>query len=283
MSQHMNQKIDLELYCQRISYGGERTATLSTLQQLLALHTQAIAFDNLSSLAGEVVSIEPQAIEQKLLREGRGGYCFEHNTLLWNVLRQLDFTVSGLAARVRWNVQNEVVTPIGHMLLQVILDNKPYLADVGFGGLTLTAALRLDVESAQQTTHELFRITRSDDTHTLQAMLGETWQSLYSFQLHTYQPVDYAVWNWFTCTAPQSPFVHNLMLARPDALGRHALNNNRYTFRSLSGEVATQYLTSVDALHSVLREQFLIRVPDYQAVHDKLGDIAAMPTHGKPD
>jgi N-hydroxyarylamine O-acetyltransferase len=40
---------------------------------------------------------------------------------------------------VRWNVPDEVVTARSHMLLRVELDEGPYITDVGFGGMTLTA------------------------------------------------------------------------------------------------------------------------------------------------
>ena len=67
------------------------------------------------------------------MRDRRGGYCYEHNLLLSHVLQQLGFLVRGLAARVLWNVSEGTVRPRSHMLLLVDLDNRHYVADVGFG------------------------------------------------------------------------------------------------------------------------------------------------------
>lgn len=266
--------IDLDLYCQRIGYRGERVSTLDSLRQLQQLHTQTIPFENLSSLDGERVSIALSDIQNKLLLQERGGYCFEHNTLLWNVLTQFGFAVSGLAARVRWNVPDELVTPIGHMVLKVVIDQTPYLVDAGFGGLTVTAPLRLDDGQSQATTHEAFRIVRSGETHTLYAQLNDVWKPLYAFELQPYVQPDYEVWNWFTCTAPQSPFVTRLMCARPTPQGRHALIDNRYTYRPQQGEVTTRMLSNAEQLLEVLNRDFGIRVPNSPTLQAKLSELA---------
>lgn len=266
---------DLDTYFQRIGYSGNPAVDGATLTQLIELHTHAIAFENLSSLAGEHVSLELPSIQDKLLLKNRGGYCFEHNTLLWHVLQQLGFAVTGLAARVRWNIPNEVTMPIGHMVLKVVVDDEAYLIDAGFGGLTLTRPLRLHIQTEQATTHEPFRIVLDGSVHTLTAKLGTEWKPLFNFELHEYQPADYAVWNWFTCTAPQSPFVNNLMTARPVKGGRHALANNRYTYRSIAGEVTTRYINTASELRAVLENEFDIRVPTTPALQAKLEEIAA--------
>src|SRR5204862_693519 len=94
----------------------------------------------------------------KLLTPGRGGWCFEHNLLFAHALEAIGFDVTRLAARVRWNVPEDVVTARSHMLLRVRVDGEDWIADVGFGGLTLTAPLRLRPELEQATPHEPHRI-----------------------------------------------------------------------------------------------------------------------------
>ncbi len=269
--------IDVDLYCQRIGYTGVRNASISTLQALLHLHTEAIGFENIDSLLGNKVSLNLPELHNKLLQEGRGGYCFEHNTLLWNVLQQLGFVVSGLASRVRWNVPDNISTPIGHMMLNVSIDNTDYLVDAGFGGLTITTPIQLDTDAIQTTTHEPFRLTRSGDDYCLYARLGDDWKPLYQFDRRPFQPVDYEVWNWFTCTAPASPFTHNLMAARPVKRGRHTLLNNRYTWHALSGETSVRYLQCCCELHAVLTEAFNIRLPKTAELDAKLCQLAALP------
>ena len=209
-------------------------------------------------------------MQRKLLESQRGGYCFEHNTLLWQVLQQLGFQVSGLAARVRWNVPENVTTPIGHMLMQVEVDEATYIVDAGFGGITLTAPLLLHSNQAQLTTHERFRLQPEQGHYTLQVELHGGWRSLYTFELTRFIQPDYSVWNWFTCTAPESIFIANLMAARPDASGRHALRNNQYTYHSLDGTSHTQALHSAQALYECLTQQFQLQLPVSATLMNKL-------------
>src|SRR5262245_52074548 len=135
--------MNLPRYFDRIGFEGMPAPDLATLARLQALHVAAIPFENLSALSGEPIGLDLPALEKKLLVPGRGGWCFEHNLLFAHALEAIGFELRRLAARVRWNVPADVVTARSHMLLQVVLPEGPYVADVGFGGLTLTAPLRL--------------------------------------------------------------------------------------------------------------------------------------------
>ena len=69
------------------------------------------------------------SLEEKLVKGGRGGWCFEHNLLFSHVLLAIGFQVKRLAARVRWNVAADVVTARSHMLMLVRLGELDYIAD----------------------------------------------------------------------------------------------------------------------------------------------------------
>src|SRR5450432_1089503 len=98
----MSESPDLGAYFRRIAYEGAAPATLATLTELHALHAAAIPFENLSAFLGEPVKLDLASLEEKLVRGGRGGWCFEQNLLLSHVLIALGFDVTRLAARVRW-------------------------------------------------------------------------------------------------------------------------------------------------------------------------------------
>src|SRR5258706_13268600 len=159
----MEAAIDLDAYFRRIGYSGERTPTLDTLRALQCRHTEAIPFENLNPLLGWPVRLDAASLEQKLVRDGRGGYCFEQNLLFLHVLKALGFSVLGLAARVLWNVPAGVITSRSHMLLRVDIGEEPYIADVGFGGQVLTGPLRLEPDTEQATPHEPFRLLRAGE------------------------------------------------------------------------------------------------------------------------
>jgi N-hydroxyarylamine O-acetyltransferase len=261
---------DLDAYLQRIGYDGSRAPTLATLSAIHRHHALAIPFENLTPFLKQPVRLDVPSLVQKIVDEGRGGYCFEHNLLLRAVLTTLGFEVSGLAARVRWNVPDEVITSRGHMLLRVELDQQTYIADVGFGGLTLTAPLRLVTEAEQQTPHEPFRLLLHGSGYSLQAKLDQAWKPLYTFDLQEqYQP-DYEVTNWYLSNHPESHFVTGLIVARPDVDRRYALRNNHYAVRHLDGTTERQTVTTVPALCAILADTFRITLPDASALEPAL-------------
>jgi len=94
--------VDLDSYFARIGYAGSRQVSLATLNAIIAGHVQSIPFENLAILLGQPISIDPLAIEEKLVHRRRGGYCFEQSTLLLHVLEALGFSASALSARTRY-------------------------------------------------------------------------------------------------------------------------------------------------------------------------------------
>src|SRR5258705_13086230 len=100
----MSESPDLGAYFERIGYTGSAAPSLATLEDLHALHVEAIAFENLSPFLGEPVNLDLASLEAKLVRGGRGGWCFEHNLLFSHVLIALGYDVTRLPARPRWNV-----------------------------------------------------------------------------------------------------------------------------------------------------------------------------------
>jgi N-hydroxyarylamine O-acetyltransferase len=258
----MTPGFDLDAYCARIGYSGSRRATLDTLAAIHLHHAKAIPFENLNPLLGWPVRLDAQSLQQKLVHEGRGGYCFEQNLLLSHALQALGFQVIGLAARVLWNAPEDAVTARSHMLLLVDLEGAPYLVDAGFGGLTLTGPLRLQPDIEQATPHEPFRLTRAGDDFLMQAQTHGTWRTLYRFGLQEQLLPDYEVSNWYLSNHPKSHFVTGLIAARPDTDRRYALRNNELSVHHLNGRSERRILTSAGEIRETLENSFRLRLPD---------------------
>jgi len=213
--------MDLEAYFARVGFSGARSPTLDTLRDLHLAHAQTIPFENLNPLLGWRVALDLPSLEEKLVRSGRGGYCFEQNALLATALRELGFNVTGLAARVLWNAPEDSIRPRSHMLLKIDLGGgESYIADVGFGGLTLTTPLRFVAGPEQATAHEPFRLVPLDEGFKLQALIGTAWKTLYRFDLQAQFDVDYEVANHYMSTYPASHFRSTIIAARPVPGGR---------------------------------------------------------------
>ncbi|OYV99738.1 MAG: hypothetical protein B7X11_05095, partial [Acidobacteria bacterium 37-65-4] len=81
--------IDLAAYFARIGCARRRKPTLAFLNAIVAHHVAAIPFENLDVLLGRPILLDPASLQQKLIRDRRGGYCFEQNGLLLLVLTAL--------------------------------------------------------------------------------------------------------------------------------------------------------------------------------------------------
>ncbi|HZD91776.1 MAG TPA: arylamine N-acetyltransferase [Pseudolabrys sp.] len=269
--------IDLDAYCARIAYTGPREPTLATLRALQELHPAAIPFEAIDVLLGRGVDLAPAAVDAKLIGAGRGGYCFEQNGLFRRALNAIGFKVEGLTARVRWmQPAGAPPMPRTHMVLRVMIDGEPWLADVGFGGCVPTVPLRLNTDALQPSRHESFRIARGAGTVIVEAQRHDAWLPLYEVYPDPQLAIDYEVANWFTATHAESPFRRNLIAARTTPAARYALLDNRLTARKPGGDIE-QRMLDADALETALAEIFGLPVaPDWRpAIEAAVGRAAA--------
>lgn len=270
--------IDLDRYFARVGYDGPRDASLATLRRLHELHPQAIPFENLDPLLRRPVKLDVASLQAKLVDGGRGGYCFEHNSLFAAVLRALGYDVEEATARVRWSVPAGMTMPRTHCLLFVEAEGERYLADVGFGGNTLTAPLALSSRDEQQTPHEPFRLTEEGDGRVLQeAKLGGEWTTLYAFDFAHTHPIDYEMGNWFTAAHPGSIFVNGLLGARAEAGKRYALRDNQLAVHTPGGGTEKTTLASAGELRVALTDLLKLRLEGLDGLDAALETLAARP------
>lgn len=245
---------DLDAYLRRIGVSDAGSPSLSLLDRIVGAHTATIPFENLNIPLGRPISLEIGALQAKLVRKRRGGYCFEQNTLLQAALEALGFRVTSMTARVRRGVPDGVVTPLTHMLLAVSLQEGDFLADVGWGNLTPTAPLRLDTAESQPTRHEDYRVLASGADKHLQVRVGGEWDTLYVFNGAPSYAIDHEMGSWFVSTFPQSIFLHNVMAARPGNGRRATLFNTAITMRDLDNRKERLLPESPGALREALAE-----------------------------
>ena len=252
-------------------------ATLETLRSIHLRHAQSIPFENLNPFLRIPVVLDIDSLYQKLVLDGRGGYCFEHNLLLAEVLKTLGYSVKGLGARVLWNIPEGIVTARGHMLLLVEIDHDYFIADVGFGGLTLTAPLALKPNLEQDTPHEKFKLMQSANDYVLQAKVQGAWKRIYSFGLQENFLIDYEVTSWYLSNHPTSHFVTGLIAALPFEKGRHALRNNDFATHYLDGSHERKRFDNVADLRFTLETTFGIRLPQMPSIDSSLERIIQVP------
>ncbi|PHN04984.1 arylamine N-acetyltransferase family protein [Flavilitoribacter nigricans] len=256
----MPHTIQLDRYLERIGFTGTARADLATLRTIQQLHPTAIPFENLNPFTGAPVKLDLGSVEQKLVQQGRGGYCFEQNKLLKAALEQIGFRVTGLAARVIFNLAVDAVSPYSHMLLLIDLDGQQYLADSGFGGMSPTGPLLLQPDLEQSTPHESYRLLRQDHYYRLESKVKEEWKHLYKFPVEAHFEQDYEVMNWYTSCHPASHFTNTLIAARAFPGGRYALRNTALSTHRLGHASEQQELSDTKEVMDTLREVFKLNI-----------------------
>jgi N-hydroxyarylamine O-acetyltransferase len=250
---------NIDAYFERIGFAGSIAPSLQTLEALHVLHPAAIPFENLDPLMGVPIRLDLKNLEQKLLFEKRGGYCFEQNLLFKAVLEDLGFEVGAFAARVHWGHPVDEIRPLSHMVLGVEVNGSDYLADVGFGILSLTAPLRLKADVEQQTPLETFRLVDANPGWLLQVRLGEEWRSVYSFDETEQTFEDLVALNDFTQS--DTNFRDNIIASRAEKGRRLGLRNTRLRIHTPGGETEERTLNGIAEVKDALVNHFGIALP----------------------
>jgi N-hydroxyarylamine O-acetyltransferase len=225
-------KFDRNAYLQRINYSGKTTPTLRTLKALHHAQLYTIPFENFDIQLGRGIDLAPGTIFKKLVRQMRGGYCFELNGLFLTALQAFGFDVRPLLARV-----HITGTPSGrgHQLALVTIEGEQWIADVGFGADTPRTPIPLGLDHPASHDGQTVRLVKSDPWGImLQALVADQWMDRYSFDLGHVCQADIDYGNHFASTHPRSLFVFTRVAALPVEQGVLTLFNNTFK-RSIAG------------------------------------------------
>ncbi|MDT0449473.1 arylamine N-acetyltransferase family protein [Streptomyces hesseae] len=255
--------LDLDAYLERIGYHGERAPTLDALRGLQRAHVTSIPFENLDPVLGVPVLLDLASVQGKLVRGGRGGYCFEHVTLFAAALERLGFRFTAMSGRV--TLGSPKILPATHALLAVTAadDERLWLCDVGFGCGPLEP-----IELADGTEAEFdgwgFRLERRPgaqgfDDWWLHQRRDNGWLDRHTFTLNPQYPIDYVVGSHYVSTHPRSPFVQRPFVQQFSADRHHRLDATTWTTFRPDGSY-TERKIAPDDLGRVLAEDFGITV-----------------------
>ncbi len=244
--------LDLDAYLKRIE------VDKPNLRSVAAGHRANIPFENVDPYLGRVPALDLPSLQAKMVQRGRGGYCYEHNTLYAAALERLGIEVTRLAARTRTG-GSQTVRPRTHMMLVATVDGERFLTDVGFGA-NLLDPMPLRETTVQQGSWT-FRLTREDDIWVLQLLGPEGWSDLYAFAIeHTY-PADYLMANHYTATWQGSPFVTRLVAQSRDEDEHRMLTDTELTVNGPEGMRSQRTLTPEQTVET-LRDQFGVDLTD---------------------
>jgi N-hydroxyarylamine O-acetyltransferase len=178
------------------------------VEGLHALHRAylgAVPYEALAAQLGESAPLDPAGLVERVAG-GRGGYCFEVNTVLFELLVAAGFTVQ----RRQANVNGSELT--NHMALVVDVAGRSFLADAGLGegpldpvplqdGAVTPGPMPWTVERLEGG----WRLTQHEYGSIDAFTFGDEASGLDAFQPHHRR----------LGSEPDSPFVQTLVVQRP--------------------------------------------------------------------
>lgn len=246
--------INPDLYFDRINYRGKTDVSEETLMELHTAHTLNVPFENLDVFYGVPVLLDEKSLFDKIVTNSRGGYCFEMNGLFSLVLKKLGYRVKDLLARV--TIDGIEYTAKTHQVLLIELNDRLWLADVGFGNNGLMAPVILEEERDQKQFAHTYRLIADDNFgYVLQKKEITDYESLYAFTLDECFPMDFLMSNHFTSTFPESFFRQMRMCTMPTREGRITLTDNCFKISS-NGDSSEKAVENDDEFSAVLKKYF---------------------------
>ncbi len=261
--------MDLEAYFARTGQARPHRPDRATLAALMRAHLATFPFENLDVQLGSPVSMDRQAIFDKLVTRRRGGWCFEQNGLFGSVLEALGYMVQRLSAGVMRHEKGE--TSLGnHLALLVQLEDRPWLVDVGFGGSqTAPLPFRPGEVSAAQSAPYAVALREVDGWWRFEERHGGGDPFSYDF-LDT--PADEALFARRCAelqSDPESVFVQNLIVQQRRGDSHSILRGRVLVTRSPAGETR-ELLQNAEALVERLDQRFDLQVPEAARLWDAI-------------
>jgi N-hydroxyarylamine O-acetyltransferase len=256
----------VENYLKRIGVEAPVKPDLDSLRAIHRAHLATISYENLDVQFGRPVTIEIPAIYEKIVENGRGGWCYEMNGILGWALKEFGFKVTRATGAVMREVSGSAAEG-NHLVLKIELDDGVYLADVGFGDGPLEP---FAVRPGPFTANGFgFNVTRVDDSWWRFHNHRQGGAPSFDFNL---APADESLFatkcNWLQ-TAPDSTFVQNLICFRHRDSGFVALRGR--VLREVTPQgICERVLDSADDFGSVIAQIFALNIPDAGSLWPKI-------------
>lgn len=250
-------------YFERIGWTGARTPTLDALAGILRAHMTRVHWENLDVLLGRGIRLDLDSVYDKLVVARRGGYCFEHSTLLAAGLTAVGFSPVAHAARVIF-VRPRTEAPRTHMFLTVAVDGVTYMLDPGYGGYGPLVPMPLVADAIVRDGRDAYRLVRREGEWVLEGEMEGAWRPFWTSTVTPEHPVDFVMANHYTSTHPQSAFATMLLMRAMTPDGRRVTVANRDVTIARDGVFEKSQLADRAALRALLARDFGMDVPEVE-------------------
>jgi N-hydroxyarylamine O-acetyltransferase len=240
----------IEALLERIGLAAMPEATAGGLHELHRAYLARLPYEDIAIQLRETGPLDEADLITRVCAEGRGGYCFELNTVLAALLRACGFVVSRHQAVVGGE------GPTNHMALLVHLDAERWLADAGLGeGFVEPLPFR---EGTTRIGPFAFNLTREDGGSWWVGM--HEWTSFRGFRMFEAESsvADFDPHHHRLASDPESSFVKTFVVQspRPDRI----VTVRARTFSAVGPDVDAKRVLERQEFAAVLQDEFGLEV-----------------------
>lgn len=243
-------------YLRRIGIDQLEQDKFVALKQLQLQHLLNIPFENLDVIRKIPIKLDVKSFYEKVIKNQRGGYCYELNGLFHWLLKELNYDCYLVAATVL-RPDGSYAMERSHATQIVELD-QPYVVDVGFGDSTyqpipLSGEVKEDVSGK----YRLQKI--NDQTFELQREMEiGKWRSLQRIDMTPLTLEDFTEACHFNQTSPNSTFTKHDIVTIATLDGRFTMSDDVFTITK-NGEKEKQKIEN-DEKAKLLQSYFSINL-----------------------
>lgn len=258
----------IDRYLERIGVGTFRHADAKTLEILHFAHIQHVVFESLDIHLGRPIEIDIPRIFDKVINRGRGGFCFELNTLFASLLHSLGYDVTLHGARVVTSEAKWI--PFGHVCLNVECERR-WLVDVEFGN-SFQRPLKIGASGIQEDEGGAHLLEPVEEGWLLRSRTsGDTFESEYRFDMKPRRLDEFKERCHWTQTSLESGFTRAILATHPVPGGRDTIQG--LTLKTLRAGTESQRALDTEERARILIEDF--DLPE--------ADVSALPPGRKAD
>ncbi|MGQ0540671.1 MAG: arylamine N-acetyltransferase family protein [Blastocatellia bacterium] len=229
---------------------------VESLKLLQRSHLLTVPFENLDIHWKRPITIDTEKFYDKIVGEGRGGFCYELNGLFNELLRSRGFNTRIISARVFNGIDHG--PEYDHAAIIVTIGGEKYLADVGFGDFT-AEPLQFVLDEEQKDDAGNFVIRNFDGEYFEAAKrVDEAWKSQYIFKDIAHDLSEFTEMCDFQQYSPESHFTKGKVCSLMTENGRKTLTDIGFIVTA-NGEKVDTLVDSEDSFAEILQREFGIR------------------------
>lgn len=244
-----------EDYLSRIGLNEQNISpTLETLCLLQRKHLLHIPFENLDIHWKRKIALDQKLFEGKIIKNFRGGFCYELNGLFSALLNELGFKSKIISARV-YNGKGGFSEEYDHLAILTKIDGKEFLVDVGFGDFT-AEPLKFELDLRQQDPNGIFSIRKHDQEYFVVSKKKDSeWGNEYIFKEIERDLSEFEEMCNFHQTSPESHFFRGIVCSLMTDTGRKTLTEKKFIETS-RGKKTEKEIGSKEEFDAILKNEF---------------------------